>query len=232
MIEGRAEGHPLGTHIPGSLSLGKEMTMVKNRTILIFLTVLAVFYLQPPAGAQSPVPSQTAEQAKSPATFLQLSILHPVQIFKPVYTVRGLRFNLFYGLNQNLSGIDLGMVNRLNGNVKGLQMGLANLGGGAFSGLQLGLINTARGDTRGFQAGLYNSSGDTKGMQLGLLNTAQRMKGLQIGLINHCTTSSGIQVGLLYNSAETLEGLQVGLLNFAWTKEPLMFFPIVNYRFE
>ena len=62
-------------------------------------------------------------------------------------------------------------------------------------------------------------------------------EGVSCGIISsqnptRSTINAGIQIGLLYNSADTLEGVQIGLLNFAWNKKPLMFFPVINYRFK
>jgi len=209
--------------------------MLRKTTFQLLLVILTGFFLQPGVSAQTTPPKtqSTPKEATPGSQLFQLSLINPLQIFKSEYSIKGMRINLLYGLNQDLSGLDLGMVNKLNGDIKGIQLGLANFGQNNLSGVQVGLINAVKGQARAFQTGFYNSSGDAKGVQVGVLNTTQKMKGVQLGLINNTTVLQGIQIGLFYNSTDTIDwGLQIGLLNFAWNKKPVMFFPVINFRFK
>ena len=59
--------------------------------------------------------------------------------------------------------------------------------------------------------------GNYDGVQLGVVNyVGDNFKGLQFGLVN----IGGIE-----------KGLQIGLVNVNKNKEPLPFFPFVNFRF-
>ena len=58
---------------------------------------------------------------------IQVSIVHPVQLFNRETSIKGLRFNLIYGNNADLYGIDIGLVNRTSGITKGFQYGLVGL---------------------------------------------------------------------------------------------------------
>ena len=90
-------------------------------------------------------------QAGSPVS---ISLFNPIQIVHADDNVKGLRVNLIYGENIDVSGIDLGLVNRSYGTQKGLQLGV------------------------------FNNTSDFHGLQLGLINKTTRLKGMQIGLIN------------------------------------------------
>lgn len=133
---------------------------------------------------------------------IQISFLHPLQIFDAATSISGIRLNLIYGVNQDLTGIDCGFVNKLRGNVSGYQSGVVNLVDGSFEGLQDGIVNVVRGRFVGLQSGFFNSAGDFNGVQCGI-----------------------------WNQVETLHGLQIGLLNFNKSGEPMGFFPIVNFAF-
>ena len=140
--------------------------------------------------------------AESPTKPIQISLWPTIQMHDSETSIKGFRFNLLYGVNQDVSGIDIGPINRVKGNMKGLHCGLVNLVGG-----------------------------DLSGCQVGIANSAQKTKGIQCGLINHAVSMTGIQIGLAYNTADTLRGLQVGLFNFVWERKPIFFFPIVNLSF-
>ena len=140
--------------------------------------------------------------AESPAKLIQFSLWPTIQMHDSETSIHGLRLNLLYGVNQDVSGLDIGSVNKVKGNMKGLQCGLVNLVGG-----------------------------DLSGWQVGIANSAQKTKGIQCGLINHAVSMTGMQIGLAYNTADTLRGLQVGLFNFVWERKPIFFFPIVNLSF-
>lgn len=77
-------------------------------------------------------------------TPLQLSLFNPVQIFEENDDVYGFRFNLLYGKNRNMFGLDLGIVNSTR-HFGGFQVGLWNETYDVY-GFQIGLIgNVARG---------------------------------------------------------------------------------------
>jgi hypothetical protein len=140
--------------------------------------------------------------AESSAKLIQFSIWPSIQLHDSETSIHGFRFNVLYGLNQDVYGFDLGLINRVKGNMKGLHFGLVNLVGG-----------------------------DISGCQFGVANSAQKAKGLQCGLINHSVSMTGIQIGLAYNTTDTLRGLQAGLFNFIWNRKPVSFLPLVNASF-
>lgn len=84
------------------------------------------------------------------------------------------RFNVFYGVNQNLTGVDFPLtpitINIIKGDMTGVQLG--------------GLYNQVDGTLRGAQFAVVNNSGTVKGVQFGLVNIAENLNGLQIGLAN------------------------------------------------
>ena len=84
----------------------------------------------------------------------QVSFIHPIQLIDPLVNIRGVRFNVIYGVNHDVSGLDIGLINQVNRHQKGLQVGL------------------------------FNSSFKTSGVQLGIINKTNNLHGVQIGLIN------------------------------------------------
>ncbi len=156
-------------------------------------------------------------------TALQLSIWSPkLQLVPPEITISGLKLNLPYGSNCQITGIDLGLVSitreegaDLEARVAAFQMNLFNSNSGSFSGLQLGVVNLS--DTSsGIIVGAVNSTNSrASGIQLGLVNTSLEFRGLEVGLVNY---------------TEFLEGVQIGLINIA-TKSTLPFFPFINMCF-
>jgi hypothetical protein len=138
----------------------------------------------------------------NPATGLQLSLCAPLQIFPENYDVSGLRINLLYGRNQNLRGLDLGLVNDVPGLVEGFQCGLVNWAG-ELSGLQVGVLNSASISSAGL-------------CQIGVVNLGKDVRGLQFGLFNMC---------------DTISGVQIGLLNFITQSDYVIFCPIINAQF-
>ena len=90
-------------------------------------------------------------QAAAP---ISISFYNPIQIINERDDVKGMRFNLIYGANHDISGIDLGLVNR------------------------------SYGIQKGFQFGVFNDTSDFCGLQLGLINKTLRLEGVQIGIVN------------------------------------------------
>ena len=153
-------------------------------------------------------------------TALQLSLWAPkAQLVPPEISISGLKLNLPYGSNCQITGLDLGIVSiareessDLEARVSALQVNLFNSTSGSFAGIQVGLVNLA--DTSsGIIAGLVNSTRNyASGVEVGLVNTSLEFHGLEVGLVNY---------------TEFLQGVQIGLINIA-TKSTLPFFPIVN----
>ena len=93
---------------------------------------------------------QGIAEAQSQAKPVQLALWHPVQLFDSDTSIRGFRLDLLYGVNQDVLGLDLGLVNRTLGDQTGLQLGLANITHGSFVGLRSGAVNMAGGGSRAF----------------------------------------------------------------------------------
>ncbi|MFH0754753.1 MAG: hypothetical protein V2A70_09315 [Candidatus Omnitrophota bacterium] len=91
---------------------------------------------------------------KASAAPLQVAVINPVQLVDSYDDVKGLRLDLIYGDNFNVTGIDIGLINKVESRQKGLQIGL------------------------------YNNAGESSGLQIGLVNRARWLEGVQIGLIN------------------------------------------------
>lgn len=156
-------------------------------------------------------------------TAFQLGVWSPrMQLVPPEISVSGLKLNLPYGSNCQITGVDLGIVSiareqtsDLEAHVSALQVNLFNKTSGSFSGIQVGLVNLSE-TSSGIVVGLVNS-------------TAQQANGLEVGLVNTSLEFHGLQVGIV-NYTEFLQGVQIGLVNIA-TKSTLPFFPIVNMCF-
>ena len=116
---------------------------------------------------------------------VNLALVTPIQIFKSSESIAGLRLNLIYGKNADVTGLDVGLGNHATGKMQGIQYGVVNLAGQGGAGIQWGWVNIDKGGTfTGLQYGLYNEGNQYVGLQLGLVNFAQSTQGLQIGLIN------------------------------------------------
>jgi len=146
---------------------------------------------------------------------LQISIWAPrTQLVPDDIDISGLKLNLPYGSNQNVSGLDLGLVS-INDNTAALQVNLFNRAAENFAGLQLGLVNVA-GASDGISVSFFNSVENiSRGLNLALINTALEHRGVQIGLVNY---------------TEFLTGFQIGLVNIV-TNSTIPFFPIINFCF-
>ncbi|MDP8213222.1 MAG: hypothetical protein P9X22_08060 [Candidatus Zapsychrus exili] len=112
--------------------------MRKILSVLFILSIIGIL-LTGKANADAPI---------------QLSLVNPIQIVHEGEDVKGVRFNVIYGVNDDVSGIDIG------------------------------LINKSKGYQKGIQLGIYNSTLDFSGLQLGLINRTDWLDGIQIGLIN------------------------------------------------
>ena len=136
------------------------------------------------------------------------------QIFPSETKVMGLRLNLACSDNQDVLGVDVGLV------------GL----GQRMDAIQLNLVNKVDAEFAGISAGLFSQMGSVAGVQAGLFNSVQYdLNGFQLGLFNNADNAMGIQFGLI-NRAVTLRGIQIGLVNLI-EEGPVTFFPIINAAF-
>ena len=88
------------------------------KKVLCILSIALVGYAPAAELGRSKPPVQQATGGAiggGPATGLQLSLFPPAQIFNESYDVSGLRLSLIYGRNQNVRGLDLGLVNEAKG---------------------------------------------------------------------------------------------------------------------
>ena len=149
---------------------------------------------------------------------INLSLFNPVQIVKEDQAVTAFRFSLIYGVNTDLTGVDLSLVGINKGSVTGVAFTGVSITEGSFTGWQSGwLASITNGEFTGLQDGIYTHAGSGSGVQLGLLNTADEFSGLQFGFVNITETMTS--------------GLQIGLINIIKNKEKLKLFPIVNWKF-
>ena len=117
---------------------------------------------------------------------IQLSLFNPIQIVPEYQSVSGFRFNLIYGKNVNLTGLDLGLVNYTTGHQSGVQVGGVNMVDGGFLGAQLGAVGITKGNFQGFQGSTFVNvhQAHFNGLQIAIVNYAATLKGLHLGLIN------------------------------------------------
>jgi hypothetical protein len=147
---------------------------------------------------------------------IQLALVTPIQIFPETDSIKGFRFNLIYGKNASLTGLDLGLANVLTGSGAGVQYGFLHLVDGDFTGWQNGWVAITKGKFQGLQQGAYSYVADGVGVQWGIVNHAKHMNGLMFGLVNW---------------AESMEGIQIGLINVIKSGGQFPVFPIVNWSF-
>ena len=150
---------------------------------------------------------------------IEISLWTPVQIHDDSTSIKGFRLNLLYGVSKDVTGLDLGLVNRNTGVFKGIQLGIVGMAGD-FTGWQGTAVNITNGTFTGLQGGpyptIFNSGVTTKGVQFGLVNRAESFEGLQLGL---------------FNVTDTLHGIQIGLLNVVGSREKWKYLPIVSWSF-
>jgi len=116
---------------------------------------------------------------------IQIALVTPIQIFPEDDHIGGIRFNLIYGRNASVTGLDVGFINHTTkGLSQGVQFGCIGLVDADFIGWQDNYVNITKGNFEGLQLGIYNYANQMNGIQLGLVNYAVNMKGLQIGLVN------------------------------------------------
>ncbi len=192
--------------------------MRKVMTVLLTGAIMMTLAVSVQASSHTTAPGES---------FIGLSIFNPVQYPDESFSIRGIRINALYAVNEDLTGIDYGLIfpfNYLRGNMSGVQLGLYNEVGNKTTGLQWGLVNQTKGDVSGVQLGLVNFSGAYhRGIQSGFYNQADHISGLQLGVLNQTRSLHGVQVGLLNLKEEVGPGMPHSM--------PMRGFPIVNWTF-
>ena len=145
--------------------------MPKKYSVLLGLAALILIVISTPVQAQNRP--------------IQIALVTPIQIFPEDNSISGFRFNLIYGRNVSVTGMDLGLVNHTTTGVsKGVQSGIVGLADSDFIGLQDNWVNVTKGNFEGLQWGIVNYAKVANGFQIGIVNYADSMKGLQIGVVN------------------------------------------------
>jgi len=114
---------------------------------------------------------------------INVALVTPIQIFPADQPIKGLRLNLIYGRNSEMTGLDVGIANHVAGRMTGVQWGVVNLADDMV-GWQSGTVNYTAGSFEGLMWGGVNYTGHINGLQLGIVNYAARANGVQIGLVN------------------------------------------------
>jgi hypothetical protein len=154
-----------------------------------------------------------AEGGNSP---VNLALFSPIQITSETTSVDAFRFSLLYGVNQDVTGLDIGLVNVNRGNGLGVQWVAVGLVEGDFSGWQSGIVSSTKGHMYGLQSGAINITGTGEGVQWGLINKAESFKGLMLGFVN---------------VTQNMDGLQIGLVNVIQNKDKFPVLPFINWVF-
>jgi hypothetical protein len=170
------------------------------------------------------VPGPAAAETKP----VQIALFSPVQVFPPATDIVGVRVDLLYGRNHDMTGLDLGLVNHSTGSEFAWQWGGVGYVEHDFVGWQNNVVNLTNGTFTGFQDGLVNHVGSTTAaFQMGAVNHGNTVVGCQLGCVNYTESMNGLQVGLL-NWTKQMHGLQIGIGNII-EKGKYPFLPIVNW---
>ena len=130
---------------------------------------------------------------------VNLALVTPIQLYPAETVITGFRFNLIYGRNAGMTGLDMGAVNHVAGGpFRGVQLGLVNMTDWG-SGFQAGIVNLNEAGFEGAQWGASNQTGLNNGLQLGLVNYAQKAKGIQVGVINIIREGGRFPIMVLVN---------------------------------
>jgi len=166
---------------------------------------------------------------------VQAALYPTLQLVPYDRDVTGVRLNVV-GVNRNVTGLDVGIVNQTDGMFRGVDLGLVNLAKGDSRGVSFGFVNHVNGDAVGIQGipivswifpalntvhgqctglqfGWYNQSDELGGLQGGFVNIGYETRGGQIGLYNYSESAGGVQLGLINIADDDAHGLQVGLYN-------------------
>lgn len=134
-------------------------------------------------------------------------------IYRPS-DVAGLRLAVPYGVNDSITGVDIGLWGKSD-YAWAIQLNV--------------LHNKVRDEMGGIQISCLNDAGHLTGMQVGLWNMAATAAGFQIGLLNLTDQFEGLQVGII-NRTENMHGYQIGLVNVI-RESSVPFAPGINFFF-
>jgi hypothetical protein len=116
---------------------------------------------------------------------IQIALFTPLQIFPEEVSITGVRWNVLYGKNSSVTGLDFGLVNRTTEKMSvGIQFGIMGFADRGWTGWQSNFVNVTRNEFKGFQFGFLNYAEDANGLMIGVINYARRLYGIQIGLFN------------------------------------------------
>ncbi|MGB6128151.1 MAG: phaC PHA synthase [Psychrilyobacter sp.] len=146
--------------------------------------------------------------------------------------VNGVRLNLLYGENRNMTGLDinilaLGETNNFTGvQLSPFWLG-ANKVNNSFTGVGIGAANIHMGQSTGVVWGMVNYTNDFNGLQLGFVNFNQKKSVINLGGFNFNQGESTVDIGVVnfaerttfqlgaINFTNNLQGIQIGFINFA-----------------
>lgn len=200
--------------------------MTKN-----LLAVLILFL----AGVQS-----HAEGIVSPIGLALVGGKTDIEFPGPKSDVAGVRVALFTSNNENMYGLDIGLLqNQTTNDFVGIGIGglVGNAAKNAFiTGLWAGGFANAAYSLNGFGlevalANIATGEGHFVGAQVAVIRNMDmgHIYGIQVALVNKAKTVVGLQIGL-YNVAENLHGIQIGVWNVN-KSGPLSAFPVINVGF-
>jgi len=157
-------------------------------------------------------------------------------------TVKGVRLNLLYGKNTNMSGLDinilaLGEIDNFTGvQLNPIWIGASKVNN-SFTGVGIGTANIHLGQSTGVVWGLVNYTNNFNGLQLGFVNFNQKKSVINLGGFNFNQGESTVDIGVVnyaerttfqlgaVNFTNDLQGIQIGFINFAKNG----FFPVFPF---
>ncbi len=147
----------------------------------------------------------------------QLSIFSPIAFPIEEDNIEGFRFNIIYGKNKSVSGIDIGIIQHTTERSEGFQLGVFNCGN-TMNGLQLSMVGNETKINNGVQISTgFNISTESNGLQIApVLNFANSINGQQITFgANFAKEINGPQISFLFNKAYTVIGPQLAIFNIS-----------------
>jgi hypothetical protein len=131
---------------------------------------------------------------------IQVALVNPIQIVHESNSIQGLRLNLIYGKNKDVTGLDWGFINSTTGNQVGIQWGGVGITEGNFNGWQHNFVSITRGNFLGLQSGFVSyNAGKVNGLQFSVFNYAASLNGIQLGIINVIGEGGFLPVFPLFN---------------------------------
>jgi hypothetical protein len=173
-----------------------KMVRILGTIVITALTLGSVVLADTAPAGNTAAPASTSDQSRP----FQLALVAPAQLVPGDESIQGLRLNLIFGSNHNVSGVDIGLAHETTGDFRGIAFGLVSFVRGEGRGLQFdGIYSDASKSMSGLQVGLFNHSGSMHGVQIGLANFADDMTGIQIGLWNEIKNKEMWNVLPLFN---------------------------------